>query len=682
MHLIENTSIVLEVLNLTKRVLITAALPYANAKPHLGHLRSTYLPADIYSRYNRLKGNEIIYICATDEHGTPIDVQAQKESTSPRKIVDFYHSLIENDLRKMNCSFDYFGRTTFESHYQLTQEFFTSLMNNGHIYRAEYEQLYCSNCDRFLPDRFVEGVCPYCKAEAARGDSCEACGRYLKPAELIDPYCTVCSGKPTLRKTEHWFFKLSSFQEFVEDWIEENDKLPDNVKNYASQWVRDGLRDWCISRDMTWGVPIPVEGVKGKVIYVWFDAPIGYISSTLEWAKFEGNPNIWEKFWKDAETEIVHFIGKDIIYHHAIFWPAMLKAKGDYNLPSVITAGEYLTLEGKKMSKSRGWLVSIEDYLSSFNPDPLRYYLTVAAPLNIDADFSWSEFARRNNDELADILGNFIHRSLAFTHRFFNGKIPEPSDFLQRDTMMLDAIKKTMRSIETSLNDFNFRDALFSILELAAEGNRYFNNSEPWKTIRSDPSKAETCLYVTNQVVKALAVFLESFLPESAQKIWISLGLDGSIHSERWEDALGVLSPGHLIPEPEPIFSKIDESVVNKQIDNLLQKSQHLVDIDLINELDLVVGTVMEVSRIPNSDGALKLSIDIGENVKRQVVACLRESYQGSELVGRQVVILANLKPKMLAGVRSEAMLLAVETEDGFSLLQPDKPVKPGSKIK
>ena len=682
MHLIENISLTLEVLNLTKRVLITAALPYANAKPHLGHLRSTYLPADIYARYNRLKGNEIIYICATDEHGTPIDVQAQKESTSPRKIVDFYHKLIENDLKRMNCSFDFFGRTTFESHYNLTQEFFTSLIDNGHIYRAEYEQLYCSNCDRFLPDRFVEGVCPYCKAEAARGDSCETCGRYLKPAELIDPYCTVCTEKPKLRKTEHWFFKLSSFQEFVEDWIEKNDKLPDNVKNYASQWVKDGLKDWCISRDMTWGVPIPIEGVEGKVIYVWFDAPIGYISSTIEWAKSGGNPDIWENFWKESKTEIVHFIGKDIIYHHAIFWPAMLKAKGDYSLPSVINAGEYLTLEGKKMSKSRGWLVSIEDYLSSFNPDPLRYYLTVAAPLNRDADFSWSEFARRNNDELADILGNFVHRSLAFTHRFFKGEIPKPSNFLQRDTMMLDAIKKTMQNIDTSLDNFNFRDALFSILELAAEGNRYFNTSEPWITIRSDPSQARTCLYVTNQVVKALAVLLEPFLPESAQKIWIRIGLDGSIHSQRWEDALETLCPGHSIPEPVPLFLKIDEGVVTRQIESLLQKSEHFVDIELINELDIVVGTVIKASQIPDSNHALKLSIDIGENEVKQVVASLRESYRESELVGRQVIVLANLKPKTIVGVRSEAMLLAVETEDGFSLLQPDKPVKPGSKIK
>jgi len=667
---------------LTKRVLVTAALPYANASLHLGHLRSTYLPADIYARYHRLKGNEVIYICATDEHGTPIDVQAQKESTSPQKIVDFYHKIIENDLKRMNCSFDFFGRTTFESHYHLTQEFFTSLMNKGHIYRSDYEQLYCPNCNRFLPDRFVEGTCPYCNAEAARGDSCEACGRYLKPSELVDPYCTICNEKPTLRTTEHWFFKLSSFQEFIENWIEKNDKLPDNVKNYASQWVTDGLKDWCISRDMTWGVPIPIENVKGKVIYVWFDAPIGYISSTLEWSKSKGNPKLWEKFWKDENTEIVHFIGKDIIYHHTIFWPAMLRAKADYRLPSVINAGEYLTLEGRKMSKSRGWLVSIKDYLASFNPDPLRYYLIVAAPLSRDADFSWPEFARRNNDELADILGNFIHRSLAFTYRFFNGEIPEPSNFSNRDEMMLDMIKKTMQNVETSLVDFNFRDALFSLLELAAEGNRYFNDLEPWKTIRNDPSRARTCLYITNQVVKAIAILLASFLPDSAQKIWVSLGLEGSVHSKRWEDAIEKLVPRHPILKPEPLFLKIDDDVVTKQIGNLLRKSKQFADIDTVDKLDLVIGTILEASEIPDSGSVLKLSIDIGQKALKQVVTVLRESYNETDLLHRQVVVVTNIKPKIIAGVKSEAMLLAVETEAGFSLLQPDKPVKTGSQIK
>jgi len=507
------------VFRLTRKVLVTAALPYANAKIHLGHLRSTYIPADIYARYNRLRGNETLYICATDEHGTPIEVRAERESTTPREIVDLYHGLIETDLRRVNCSFDFFGRTALKSHYELTQEFFTSLLEKGHIYKAEYEQLYCPDCSRFLPDRFVEGTCPYCGAEGARGDSCEACGRYLKPSELVNPRCTICGGRPELRATEHWFFKLSHFQEFVEKWIRENERLPDNVKNYALQWIKDGLRDWCITRDLSWGVPVPIEGAEGKVIYVWFDAPIGYISSTLEWARANGKAEAWEDFWKAEDTEIVHFIGKDIIYHHAIFWPAMLRGKGDFNLPSAINAGEYLTLEGRKMSKSRGWLVGIDEYLSSFKPDPLRYYLVAVAPLDRDADFSWQEFARRNNDELADILGNFIHRSLSFTYRFFNRKVPEPASLTKRDSAVLTKIAETKRRIERLMYDFDFKNALLAILELAAEGNRYLNESEPWKSIRHDRSKASTCLYVTDQVVKSLAVFLAPFLPECSKDL-------------------------------------------------------------------------------------------------------------------------------------------------------------------
>ncbi|MFQ6077343.1 MAG: methionine--tRNA ligase, partial [Candidatus Bathyarchaeia archaeon] len=468
---------------LARKVLITAALPYANAKLHIGHLRSTYIPSDIYARYMRLKGRDVVYVCATDEHGTPIAVMAEREGTTPKEVVDKYHTSIQNDLRRMGCSFDIFGRTTLPIHYELTQEFFQRLLERGYIYKSEYEQLYCPSCQRFLPDRYVEGTCPYCGTEGARGDSCEACGRYLKPIELIDPYCITCKTAPETRTTTHWFFQLSAFQSFIKDWIVSNEELPANVRNYAIQWLREGLRDWCITRDLDWGVPVPLKEAGEKVIYVWFDAPIGYISSTIEWAKPSQKPEAWKEYWQGEDCEIVHFIGKDIIYHHSIFWPAMLKAHGDYGLPTAVIAGEYLTLVGRKMSKSRGWVVGVEKYLASFEPDPLRYYLTAVAPLHRDADFSWEEYARKNNDELADILGNFIHRSLSFTHRYFDRRVPRPGDMDEDDKEVLEAIEEVHHTVGEAIEGYELHTAMRTILHLASHGNRYLNKKQPWKTL-------------------------------------------------------------------------------------------------------------------------------------------------------------------------------------------------------
>ncbi len=543
------------------RTLITAALPYANYRLHLGHLRSTYIPSDIYARYLRLRGEEVAYICATDEHGTPIVVRAEEEGITPKQVADKYHKAILEDLKEIGCSFDEFGRTTLPAHYEITQGFFKRLLNKDYIYQAEYEQLFCAKCNRFLPDRFVEGICPHCGGEA-RGDACDICGRYLKPVELKEPHCSTCGTAPETRKTKHWFFKLSAFREFLEEWISNNKALSANVKNYTLQWLKENLVDWCITRDMSWGVPVPVEGVKGKVIYVWFDAPIGYISSTVEWARLSRDADKWKNFWLGKDSRVVHFIGKDIIYHHAIFWPAMLKAHDEYIMPYKIIAGEYLTLEGRKMSKSRGWSVEVNEYMRRFEADPLRYYLTVISPLNKDADFTWNEFVRKNNDELSDIFGNFIHRTLMFTYQFFDKTIPRPAKLDRVDREILESITKTKDAVEASIEEQEFHQALREMMNLAAAGNKYLNDKAPWKIIKVKKDKAATTLYVASQVVKALTIMIEPFLPFTAEKIWKILDLDGSVHEQKWEDIIKELTAGHRVNQSIPLFRKIKQEEI------------------------------------------------------------------------------------------------------------------------
>jgi len=670
---------------LANKILVTAALPYANARLHLGHLRSTYIPADIYVRYLRLKGHEAIYVCASDEHGTPIVVRAEKEGVTPKEFVERYHELIYEDLKNVGCSFDIFSRTTNPAHYRLTQEFFERLLKKGFIYESEYEQLFCTKCKRFLPDRYVEGVCPYCKAEGARGDSCESCGHYLKPTELINPYCVVCGTTPRVERTRHWFFKLSAFQDFLEKWI---DRLPANVKHYAFRWLKEGLKDWCITRDLRWGVPVPVKGAEGKIIYVWFDAPIGYITSTLVLSEKTGKPNLWREYWKQRESKIIHFIGKDIIYHHAIFWPAMLKAHGDYNLPDNVIAGEFLTLEGKKLSKSRGWVVEVSDYIKKFEPDSLRYYLTITAPLQRDIDFSWDEFAKRHNDELNDILGNFIHRALVFTYQNFDGKIPKPGKLDQIDQKTLDSINKTCKDVETNIEQFNFNSALRDIIELAAIGNKYLNDKQPWITIKTSEEKAATALYVADQIVKVLATLLEPFLPYTADKIWSLLNLEGDVHKQQWSEALEKLQAGHKISKPKPLFTKIEADTVKVQREELRRslesaiKKDPPVSMDEFSKLDLRVGTIVDVEPVQNSTKLIKLKIDIGGGLVKQAVAGIRTWYEPSELKGKQVAVLTNITPVKIFGVESQVMILASEDESTVAILKPDRSVKAGSKIR
>jgi methionyl-tRNA synthetase len=668
------------------KYLVTSAIPYANAPLHLGHLRSTYIPADIYVRYLRLCGHDAIYVCATDEHGTPITIRAEQEKSSPRKIVDRYHASILKDLLGMGCSFDIFSRTSTSVHRESTQDFFSRLLEKGYIYESQYEQLFCDSCKRFLPDRYVEGTCPYCGTKGARGDACDACGRYLKPTDLVDPYCALCEGRPVVKTSRHWFFKLSAFQKEVRDWVSKNPNLPDNVKNYALNWIDEGLRDWCITRDLSWGVPVPVTDVKDKVIYVWFDAPIGYISSTKIWASKSDDPEKWCSYWQDEEGKIVHFIGKDIIYHHSIFWPAMLTGVGGYNLPFAIVAGEYLTLEGRKMSKSRGWVVGISDYLEDFEPDSLRYYFIASSPLSKDADFSWDEFARRHNNELADILGNFIHRALVFTYRDFQGKVPDPGEFDQYDQKVLNKISETQHEMAEAIEGFSFHRALRTVMELASIGNKYFNDKSPWTTVKEDPQTAKTTIYVANQIVKALSILLEPFLPFTAERIWDTLGLEGSVHDQDWDDVISPIPSGQQINPPTPLFKKLDmEKIEAKKmkLPKLEAEDNNLkVTMEEFAKLDLRVGKILEAKPLPSSDELIHLTVDLGNNVVRESISGLLPHYTPEVLRGKSVVVLVNIKPTKILGSMSEVMVLAAVDGKQLTLLIPDRPSEPGTHIK
>lgn len=665
-----------------KPIVVTSALPYTNDRPHLGHLRSTYLPADIYVRYLRRTGRDVVYICATDEHGTPIALRAEKERVSPKDISDRYHPLIRDDLVRMGCSFDIFSRTTEGLHYETTKEFFRLLLEKGLVYEQELEQLRCPKCDKYLPDRYVEGGCPHCGFESARGDSCDSCGRYLRPIDLTDPHCAICGTSPEPSTTKHWFFKLTAFQDRLKEWLEGNEKIPGNVKNYALGWIKEGLKDWCITRDMAWGVPVPLEGAAGKVIYVWFDAPIGYISATRVLFASRGDPEGWRRYWQ-GDGEAYHFIGKDIIYHHAIFWPAMLMGTQVYNPPGSVIGGEYLTLENKKMSKSRGWFISIEDYLKNFEPDPMRYYLTAVAPLERDADFSVDEFIKRYNDELADVLGNYIHRTLTFVERFFSSKVPE-AKLAPEDEAMLALIEKAESEASRALEAFRFRDALMAVIALAHEGNKYLNNSAPWAAIKTEPSKAAASLHVSIQVVKALASLLSPFLPNTSEKIWGMLNMDGAIHSAPWQSCTLRLTAGHPIGKSTPLFKKIMPDEVNAVKENLIPYKDvgKRVKIDEFKNAKILIGEVVKAERIKGARDLLHLIVDLGEYGLRSCVAGIAKYYTPEELLHKRIAVLANVEVATLFGLKSEVMLLCAEGEDNISLIVPERGVPPGSGVR
>ena len=659
------------------KIFISCALPYANGPCHLGHIRSTYLPADIYARYNRMIGNDVLMVCATDEHGTPIAVKADKENKKPIEISKRYHDMIVSDVESMNISLDNFTRTTDEAHYELAQNFFKSLYDKGYIYREDIQQLYCPNCNKFLPDRYVEGLCPVCGSEA-RGDHCEKCGKALNPTELDEPHCITCGTTPVIKDTFQYAFKLSEFEDALLEYITSNDNLPANVKNYATNWLKEGLTDWILTRDMDWGIPVPLDEAKGKVLYVWIEAFLGYISSASQWSKQSGRK--WEEYWNDY---VVHFIGKDIIYHHSIFWPGLLKAYG-CKLPDMIYAGEFLSLEGEKMSTSKNWVIWIADFVKDYEPDLLRYYLTINAPLNKDSDFSWDDFQRRNNDELADVIGNFLHRTFVFTKKQFDSKVPEYANPTAEDEDFKSAIDALPDKAGEYIANYEFREALLEIFKVAKKGNKYFNDAEPWKAVKEDKAKAANCLYLSNQLAKTLAYMLKPFLPTKADKIAEIMNL-GSL--DNWEDAKEDLETGHIINKAKPLFKKIEDKEIEAQKaklkENLTESEDEtmsdLVTIDQFDEFVIKIGEVKEAEKIEKSDKLLKLQVDLGEEKPRQIVAGLAKFYSAEELIGRKVCVVANLQPAKLFGTLSEGMILA--TGASGALLSPDENAEVGERI-
>jgi len=660
-----------------ERILVTSALPYANGPLHIGHAIGAYIPADVYTRYHRLRGNDIVFICGTDEHGTPIAVTAEQKGISPKDVVDKYYKIIKDAFSDLGISFDNFSRTTKELHYRNSQEFFLRVLEKGFVYKKTVERPYCPACKKFLPDRYVRGACPYCKSEDERGDQCEKCGKQLEPHELLDSYCAICKGSPGQRETEHWFFRLSEFSQKLKEWISEQEHWPDNARNFSLGWISEGLEDRAITRDLDWGVPVPVEGAKGKVLYVWFDAPIGYISSTMEWG---GKSDKWRRYWQEP-CKVVHFIGKDNIPFHAIIWPGMLMAHENYNLPWQISSNEYLNLEGRKMSTSRGWVIWLHDILGEFDPDLVRYYLLSINPAKHDSDFSLKEFQHKINSELIGTLGNFINRVMVFIEKNNGCMIPEPVEFDELDSGMLETIRSSARKVGDGIENFRFQPALNALLAIAAEGNEYFQHKEPWK------KENGTTLYLSVNLVRTLAILMHPFLPFSAQRVWRMLGLKGRVNEQEWNSAGEVpIDGGHKIGKVEPLYGKIEDERIEEFGKKFLksdgESKMDMVKFEDFKRMDLRIGRIKAVENIPNADKLYLLKVDLGSLGERQLVAGISDWYKKKDLMDKKIVVVVNLEPAEIRGHKSEGMLLAADLDGRVVLLVPDKEVKEGTKVK
>ena len=673
-----------------ERYLVTSALPYANGPIHLGHIAGAYLPADIYVRYQRLKKRDVIFICGTDEHGVPITITAKTEGITPKQVVDKYYKIQKESFKKLGISFDNFSRTSYPLHYKTSQDFFLTLYKKNYLEERNIKQFFCINDNMFLTDRYVEGICPNCKTLGARGDQCEICGKWLEPTMLIEPKCKLCGNTPEIRETKHWFFKFSEFQDTLKNWINSKKNWKENVSNFCNGWFKEGLLDRAVTRDLEWGVPVPLEDAKGKVLYVWFDAPIGYISSTKEWAQKKGNPELWKKYWLDKNTKLIHFIGKDNIVFHALLFPAMLMGYGEFVLPENVPANEFLNLEGNKLSTSKNYAVWLNDYLEKFPPDPLRYCLASILPETKDSDFSWKDFQARNNFELADILGNFINRTLIFVQKYFDNKIPEPANLTESDSEMLENAKNAFKIIGDSIDQFQLRNAIKQFMNVARSANKYFNDEEPWKTVKDNIERCRTTIYVSIQITGSLAILMHPFLPFTSEKILKVLNVNNKINSIIWDNILqDKLIPEHTLGESEILFRKIEDSEIEPEIEKLKKinaqirpekKEENLIDISVFKKIDLRTATIIHCEKVKGAKKLLKLEVDDGDK-KRQIIAGIAQHYEPEEIIGKRIIIVANLKPTTLMGEKSEGMLLAATSGEKLVLLTTDKDIDTGSKI-
>ena len=672
-----------------KRNLITTALPYANGPVHIGHLAGVYVPADIYVRYLRKKGEDVAFIGGSDEHGVPITIKAQKEGVTPQDIVDRYHKIIKDSFEELGISFDIYSRTSSKTHHELSSAFFKKLYDEGKFIEKTSMQFYDEKAGQFLADRYIVGKCPHCGNERAYGDQCEACGTSLNATDLIDPVSAITGNKPELKETKHWYLPLDQYEGWLKEWIlEEHKEWKPNVYGQCKSWLDNGLQPRAVTRDLDWGVPVPIEGAEGKVLYVWFDAPIGYISATKDLT-----PE-WEKYWKDPETRMIHFIGKDNIVFHCIIFPAMLKADGSYILPDNVPANEFLNLEGDKISTSRNWAVWLHEYLVEFpgKQDVLRYVLTANASETKDNDFTWKHFQTRNNSELVAIYGNFINRTLVLTQKYFANRVPERGELTDYDKEVLAEIPQIVERVEKSLETFHFRDALKEAMNLARLGNKYLADTEPWKVIKTDEGRVKTILNICLQISANLSTLMEPFMPFSSQKLREFMNID-VIDWGKMGD--GVIPAGHELGEAGLLFEKIEDATIQAQIDKLLatKKANEMASVKAapakeniqyedFMKMDIRVGTIIAAEKVAKTKKLMKLTVDTGID-ERTIVSGIAEHYTPEEVIGRQVSVLVNLEPKPLKGIVSQGMILMAENADGtLSFVSPDKEVKPGSEVR
>ncbi len=683
-------------MNTPKRYTITAALPYTNGPIHIGHLAGVYVPADIYARFLRLTGKDVAYICGSDEHGVAIPMRAKKEGVSPQAIIDKYHGIIKQSFVDFGISFDNYSRTSSKIHHETAAAFFTKMHQDGEFIEEVSAQLYDAEANQFLADRFVVGTCPKCNFEESYGDQCESCGTSHNATDLINPKSSITGNVPTLKETKHWFLPLDKHEAFLREWVLEGHKKDwkPNVYGQVKSWVEDGLRPRAVTRDLDWGIPVPVEGGEGKVLYVWFDAPIGYISSTKEWAAREGKN--WEDYWKKDDTKLVHFIGKDNIVFHCIIFPSMLKAHGDYILPENVPANEFLNLEGNKLSTSKNWAVWLHEYLEEFpgQQDVLRYTLTANAPESKDNDFTWKDFQAKNNNELVAIFGNFINRVVVLTNKYYTGEVPLPGVFTEIDEDVLAAVKEFPNSIGKSIERYRFREASQELMNLARLGNKYLADEEPWKVIKVDAARVQTIMYVALQISAALAVVSEPFLPFTSSKLKAILNIDNMLSWSDVHQKEVLLAAKHQINKAALLFSKIEDKSIEAQLEKLLATKRsnaqekkvvapqkEVIDFEGFSKLDLRVGTIIAAEKVAKTKKLLQLKVDVGIDI-RTIVSGIAESFSPEDIIGQQVSVLVNLAPRKIRGVESQGMILMTDTPDGkLAFVAPERSIKNGQEV-